>query len=693
MNILCRNRIASLCLMFLIISLGPSKVSLGQTPEAPSEPALKHYELQRSLDLSSMDRTANPCEDFYQFSCGNFAATHPIPSSDEGVDQYRNLSNVIQGRLAGILAAARNDQKPRSRNQQLIGDYYQACTDIDRSQKDGFRELTTELNAISTVHKAHLLRTAGELQRIGVTAFLDFGVSPDPADSNAPLFHIGQGGLGMPANFYLGSDERSRHIREAYEQHVTRMLELAGETDDRAIKNSAGILKFETRMARQWLPEEVMRDAKQTYHPQTLQIFLQSSGPLGFGQFLKALHAPSLQRLNSLNPSYLNELRVAVAQESIETLRAYLVYRLLYSFAGDLPKRFRTENFAFYSKELAGVAQPGPRDRRCEQLVQWNLGDALGQLYVDQFFPSGTRAKATGIIDDVENQLDQQIKGSTWLGATTKVEAEEKLRRITLKVGYPDKWKDYSRVAVTRDDSLRNDMQVNAFEVAEQLRMLARPVDRSTWILPPTVVDAYYDPSQNSINFTAGFLNPPFFDPVADLAVQYGHLGVTAGHELSHAFDDNGRTFDGQGNLRDWWAPSDLAFYTERSKCFEDQYGGFTSDGVSLNGKLELGENLADNGGLSVAYLAYISRSQALGIDPTHQIDGLTGPQRLFVANAQVSCENQRPTFAKQQMLTEPHAPGRFRVNGTVQNIRAFGEAFSCAQGQPMMPPNVCRIW
>jgi predicted metalloendopeptidase len=472
------------------------------------------------------------------------------------------------------------------------------------------------------------------------------------------------------------------------------MLTFAGETPQQALVDANNILAFETELAKASETATERRNPQTIYHPMTLAAFEKSISNAPFGKFLEAIHAPAITSLNNVSPAFFPALVTAVMNTDMPTLRAYMRYHVLTTYAPNLPKQLDDENFAFYGRTLSGQPEQRPRWKRCTGQVDSGLGEALGQVWVDTYFAGDSKAKTLEMVHDIEAAMNRDLDTLTWMSPETKTRAKQKLQMIADKIGYPEKWRDYSKLTISRTDALGNQERATAFENDRQLNKIGQPVDKLEWGMTPPTVNAYYDPSMNNINFPAGILQPSFYDPKASLATNYGHIGAVIGHELTHGFDDEGSQFDGSGNLSNWWTPEDKKGFEERTSCLADEYSGFVAvDDLHVNGKLTLGENTADNGGLLLAYMAYLSRAKQDGIEVDKKIDGFTGPQRFYLGYAQNYCENSRPEIVREQVQTDPHSPDHLRVNGAIVNQPGFAPAFGCKAGQPMDPAKNCRVW
>jgi endothelin-converting enzyme/putative endopeptidase len=472
------------------------------------------------------------------------------------------------------------------------------------------------------------------------------------------------------------------------------MLEMAGSTPEQAAKDSKNILTFETELAKASMSVTDRRQPENVYHLQPIATFEATFPGFDFGAFQDATHSQRVTEINNASPAFFPALVKTMHATDMETLKAYMRYQVLTAFAGRLPHAFDAENFDFYGRKLNGQPEQAARWKRCSNSVNGALGEALGKVYVEQYFAGDSKAKMVQMVSDIEAAMDRDLDQLEWMSAETKVRAKEKLHAVANKIGYPDKWRDYTKLEVKPDDALGNMQRATAFENDRQLNKIGKPVDHSEWGMTPPTVNAYYDPSMNDINFPAGILQPSFYDPKQDDAVNYGHIGAVIGHELTHGFDDEGKEFDAKGNLADWWTADDTKKFEARTDCVVSEYGNFVAvDDVKVNGKLTLGENTADNGGLLLAYMAYLDRAKKNGVDLTAKKDGYTAPQRFYIGFAQNYCENSRPEAIRNQVLTDPHSPDHFRANGAIVNQPGFAGAFGCKKGAPMVPVNSCRVW
>ncbi len=669
---------------------------LAATAAAAQQPAQQVYRPIPGFDATSIDTGIDPCNDFYQFACGKFAANHPIPADQPEVDEFYALFNVNTQELSGILVKAGAGGATRTPNEQKIGDYYKACMDTGLIEKLGLAPIQPMLDAIAALNdKAALPALAGMLQRNGVDVFFGYGEQQDFQDASKQIAEVAQAGLGLPEkDYYLRTGAKDVTLRNQYIEHITKMLTLAGSTPQQALSDAHAILDMETALAKASLSVTEMRDPKAIYHLQPLATFEAALPDFNFEQLRQAMHSPAITELNNSTPAFFPALLEQIRSVPLPTLKAYMRYHLLTAAASQLPQRFDDENFDFYGRKLSGQPEQRQRWKRCSNNVNTALGEALGEVYVKQYFAGDSKAKMLEMVHNIEAAMDRDIQQVDWMSPATKQRAEEKLHLVANKIGYPDKWRDYSSLAIKPDDPLGNMMRADAFENDRELNKIGKPVDHNEWSMTPPTVNAYYDPSMNDINFPAGILQPSFYDPKQTDATNYGHIGAVIGHELTHGFDDQGSQFDGHGNLSDWWTADDKKNFNDREDCLVNEYGSFTAvDDIKINGKLTLGENTADNGGLLLAYMAYMQHARDQHIDLTAKQNGYTPAQQFYIAYAQNWCENTRPEYVRQRALTDPHSPDHFRANGAIVNQPGFTAAFSCKKDAPMVPAKSCRVW
>jgi putative endopeptidase len=675
-----------LFLSFTFVAL-PLAAALGLAqPARPAAPASS----ASGLDLQAIDRSADPCTDFYQFACGAWIKNNPVPADRprwSRFDEVSERNSEILRRALDRAAAA-----PAGASQK-IGDYYASCMDESAINKLGTAPLAPTLKQIAALQNAAALPAlVADLHKLGVTAFFAFGAEADFKDATSVIATMDQGGLGLPdRDYYFRADARSTEIRKQYVEHVANMMALTGSDRARASAEADAVMRLETALAKAALDVVARRNPENIYHKMTPAELQALTPGFDWGAYFKAAGTPPIAAVNVMEPEFFKAVGQTATATPIGDIRTYLRWQAVRASAFLLAEPLAAENFRFYSTVLQGVTEQRPRWRRCVQYTDSDLGEELGQVFVKEAFGERAKADMLEMVKQLETSLERDIQTLPWMTDATKKEAIGKLHAITNKIGYPDRWRDYGALRIVRGDALGNSQRANAFEFQRQMNRIGKPVDKSEWSMTPPTVNAYYHPLQNNINFPAGILQPPFYGATADAAVNYGGAGAVIGHELTHGFDDQGRQFAANGNLHDWWTPVDAKAFEERAACFVDQYAGYTAiEDVKLNGKLTLGENSADNGGLRIALLAYLASPQ--GRD-AKTLDGFTPEQRVFLGWGQIWCENRTPEFARMHAQTNPHSPGRYRANGVVANMPEFQKAFSCKPDAPMVRATQCRVW
>ena len=667
-------------LRFLLVSLALPALALAADGASSS-----------GLDTAAMNKSADPCVDFFQYACGSWVAHNPLPADRSRWGRFNELSDHNEHVLLDIIQGAAVVRSGRSPIDQKIGDAFSACMDTAAIEKRGIAPLKPELELIHSIGSAaDVVDEVARLHRQGIGVLFNFSAQPDAKDSSKTIASFSQGGLSLPdREYYLKTDPKSIDIRSHFVTHMTKMFQLAGDAPDVAAAKAKSVLNYETIIAKASADRVALRDPNKRYHIMTKKELAALAPEFDFETYFRLVGAPAFETLNVTGPDYVKQL-AATLPEDLESTKAYFEFHLLRARAAELPKAFEDESFDFWQRYLTGVRQPRPRQFRCVQAVDRGLGDLLGQKYIELAFGADAKAQITALVDHLEKALGDDIKTLDWMTDPTKKAALAKLQAITNNVGNPKKWRDYSKVAISRDDFFGNTTREAEAAYRQRIERIGKPTDKTEWGMTTPTVNAFYSPQNNSINFPAGILQPPFFDPRRDMSLNYGGVGAVIGHEMTHGFDDQGRKFDGDGNLRDWWTPADGAEFEKRAACVANEYSGFTSvDDVKLNGRLTLGENTADNGGLRVSYMAMEDALHGQG----KVEDGFTPEQRFFLGFAQVWCENVAPQEARNRAMTDPHSPGRFRVNGTLQNMPEFSKAFSCHAGQPMVSANACRVW
>lgn len=643
-----------------------------------------------------MDRSIEPCTDFYTYSCGGWMKKNPIPPDQSSWSAYGKVQdeNIVQ--LRGLLEEAENSKSTRDSAHQKIGDYYAACMDEKAIDAAGIRPLQLQLDEIDK-----LSSKAGLANVIADRAFssggrgstlLRFSSDQDAKDSSQEIAETDQGGLGLPdRDYYVKDDTKSQELRKAYVNHVQKMFELLGDKPETASTEAQTILRIETALAKGSMTRVERRDPQKLYHKMTVQELQALSPSFSWQVYFTKVGLPSLSTLNVAVPEFAKTVSVEIDKEDLPSWKTYLRWHLVLTNARFLASSFVNENFAFYGKTLAGTEQLAPRWKRCTEDVDDDLGEALGQAYVEKYFSPQAKQEALKMVKEIETAMAQDIDSLSWMSASTKPRALEKLHAVANKIGYPDRWRDYSKLEIVRGDEMGNVLRARGFEFNRQLAKIGKPVDRGEWGMTPPTVNAYYNGQMNDINFPAGILQPPLFDPSSDAAPNYGNTGGTIGHELTHGFDDEGRQFDAQGNLRDWWTPEDGKEFVKRASCISDQYSTYTIiDDIKINGKLTLGEDVADVGGLILAYRAWKQDTQGQNLAP---IDDLTPEQRFFVGYGQSWCSNERDENKRMRATVDPHSPEKYRTNGVVSNMPEFQQAFHCKAGSPMVNQNRCSVW
>jgi endothelin-converting enzyme/putative endopeptidase len=644
------------------------------------------------FDPASIDRSVNPCTDFYQYACGTWMKNNPIPSDQAEWGRFSELNERNRLILRDILEAAAA-AKNRDADTQKIGDYYAACLDEKTIEAKGLKALQTEFSLIDAMKSPQdLAPVLASLHRKGVNVLFNFSSGQDFKDSNAVIGQADQGGLGLPErDYYFRDDKEAVATRDEYVAHLTRMLKLMGVPEAQAAQQAGDVMKLETAMAKASMDVTSRRDPASVYHLMTLTQFEALSDSFNWTQYFTALKAPKMDKLNVVAPDFFKGQQALLKSEPLPVWKTYLKLHLVSGQSEMLPKAFDDEVFAFNGTFLTGAKEKKARWKRCVAATDGDLGEALGKAYVEKTFGADGKARTLEMVKKIEAAMGQDLDQLTWMTPATKQKAKEKLALVTNKIGYPDKWRDYSLLTIVKGDAMGNSLRANEFEFNRQLQKIGKPVDRLEWGMTPPTINAYYDPQMNNINFPAGILQPPFFDKKADDAENLGAIGAIVGHELTHGFDDEGRQFDGKGNLADWWTETDVKAFEARTDCLVNEYSAFVvGKGVHLNGKLTLGENTADNGGLRLAYMALMNVLAGRTLPP---VDGFTTDQRFFLSFGQEWCDNSTPQIEQLRAQTDAHSIDRDRVNGVVSNMPEFQKAFGCPVGSPMVSAKACRVW
>jgi len=686
--------------LFVLLSPYTSNAQQASTEEVPK---LEHF------NPDSIDKTLDPCQDFYKYVCSKWNAANPIPPDQVAWGTSSGLRYWNENILRETLVKASAQTSGGSDFEQKIGDYWGACMNEPALETAGTRDLKPEVQRIDgmkskseladQVAKIHMMIPGawqGDDNQTGV-ALLGFGSQQDFDDAGRVVAGIDQGGLGLPnRDFYLKDDPTSKQIREKYQTHIAKMLTLTGETETQAAANAKIVVTIETEMAKAQMDNVARRDPKNLNNKMSFEEVQALTPSFDWKEYVTQIGAPpSTPHYLVTSPAFFKGLEQLIQQHSVEDWKAYLRWHLVHGSAPYLNKALADENWDFYSHTLLGSKAQQPRWRRCVRAADRDLGMALGEAYVKVAFPPSSKERTLGLVHDVEHALDQDITSLNWMQPATKEQAETKLRAIEDNIGYPNRWRDYSSVRITRDSYLNNVHEATRFEFRRQLNKIGKPVDRSEWEMTPPTINAYYQPQLNSINFPAGILQPPYFDPAMEDAVNYGAVGMIIGHEITHGFDDQGRKFDGKGDLRNWWTPEDAKAYEQRDQCIIDEYTQEIPEaGVTQKGQLTAGEDTADNGGLRLAFLALSNKLEGEGKSlDGKDAAGWTPRQKFFLAYANSWCSQYRPELMRTIVLTNPHSIPKYRVNNVVSNMPEFQQAFSCKAGSPMVRANQCRVW
>ncbi len=656
----------------------------------PSGPAA------HGVELTILDRTCKPCEDFYHYASGEWLGKNPVPAAYPSWGRFNELAERNRELLHQILeAAAANTKATPGSNEQKIGDFYASCMDEKQINAEGAKPLDAELARIGAIQSvAELEAEIARLQGMGVRALFNFGSTQDEKNSSQVIGSADQGGLGLPdRDYYTKTEDKSKQIRRQYEEHVAKMLALSGGDAAKAAAEAKAILELETKLAEASMTRVERRDPEKTYHKMSRSDLRTLTPNWSWENYFQEIGYANIDSVDVSAPKFFETVSQALTETPLETWKTYLRWHLVNSVAPYLSDPFVGENFNFNGRVLQGTTELLPRWKRCVSATDRQLGEALGQIYTQKYFPPEAKARALEMVNHLIAALRDDLKTLPWMSPATRKQALAKLGTFARKIGYPDKWRDYSAYAVDRGPYALNQMRGAQFEFKRDLNKIGKPVDRTEWGMTPPTVNAYYSPEMNEIVFPAGILQPPFFDMNADDASNYGAMGAVIGHEMTHGFDDEGRKFDAQGNLRDWWTPEDEKNFNERAACVEKQFDSYVvQDDIHENGKLVLGESIADLGGLNLAYRALQKAEK--GKKPA-LVGGLTADQRFFLSFAQIWASNDRPEFERLMVNTNPHPLARFRAIAAPSNMPEFARAFDCKEGDAMARPSAirCQIW
>jgi putative endopeptidase len=673
-------------------------VGMGWAQSAgPGDAAPKEPPVLKLFDMSAIDKTVDPCVNFYEYACGNWRKDNPIPSDQTNWGRFNQLAERNRWLTYQVLAKAAAPSPQRTPLAQKYGDMFASCMNDSRVNELGAKPIEPLLAQVAALKDTSAIATlVAELQEKKSTpALFRFGSGQDEKDSSEQIAQLRQGGLGLPdRDYYLESDPRSTKIRSQYVEHLQAMFKLLGDTPEQATAEANSVMEFETALAKASQTRTAMREPENTYHRMSVSELEKLAPDFDWKRYFAAVGTPALtNNVNVGSPDFFKQVSAAVKGTDVTVWKSYLRWQIVHAAAPWLSDSFADENFNFFGKVLSGQKEQQARWKRCTTLTDSLLGEALGQDWVNAYFGGDAKANMQKLVVSLETALGEDVQQLDWMSPATKAQAEKKLAAVRNKIGYPDKWRDYSSVMIARDDLHGNIDRARAFEFRRQLNKIGKPVDETEWGMTPPTVNAYYNDSYNDINFPAGILQPPFYDNNANIAENLGGIGVVIGHEITHGFDDNGSKYDEKGNLREWYTPADRKAFTERTDCEVAEYGNFEpAPGQKLNGKLTLGENTADNGGVRIAYLALMD-TLAKNPSAAGDVSGYNAQQQFFISYGQLWCENSTEEVKRLRAKTDPHSPGEFRVNGVVQNFDAFGKAFGCKVGQPMMPVKSCRVW
>jgi putative endopeptidase len=677
-----------LCLSALaLLFASPARPQASSTPELPYSP---------SLDLTSIDKSVDPCVNLYRYSCGRWKQQNPIPPDQTSWSVYAKLYQDNLNFLRGILEQAAANSGQRDAVSQKIGDFYAACIDESAIETRGIDAIKPQLEAVARLKSVHDIASVVAQLQLNFSGSVLFGggSDQDPDNSEQIIASLDQGGLGLPdRDYYTKDDAKSKETRDRYVQHVQKVFELLGDNPETAKNNAQTVMRMETALAKASLTQVERRDPYKLKNKMDLPALEKLTPNFDWQTYYSQLQYPQIAILNVSAPAFFKQVNAQLASEPLENWKTYLRFHVADQSSPYLSANFVQENFDFYRKYLRGAKEMQPRWKRCVQYTDRDLGEALGQAYVRKVFSPELKQRTLEMVQQIEAAMELRIRSLDWMSPETKQQAIVKLHGIRNKIGYPDKWRDYSSVTITRNDFIGDVHNAVAFEHRRDIAKIGKPVDRGEWDISPPTVDAYYNPQMNDINFPAGVLQPPLYDAKMDDAPNYGNTGGTIGHELTHGFDDEGSQFDAQGNLKNWWTKADREKFDERTKCISDQYSSYVVvDDVHINGKLTMGEDVADLGGEILAYIAWKSATKDKNLQP---IDGLTPEQRFFIGYAQWDCANERPEDLRMRAQVDPHSPAQYRINGVVVNMPEFAQAFACKPGQPMVKPpeKVCRVW
>ena len=685
-------RLFSVFVLLVAVSLAQqtgtrsNSAGLALPPDLPNIPA---------FDITAMDKTADACVDFYKYACGGWMAKNPLPPDQSRWGRFEQLQERNRDVLHAVLEVAAKPEPKRSAILQKIGDFYASCMDEPKAKALGAKPLQAEFDRINKIASRHdLIRTVAYLQGIGVSALFRFGPETDIHNSTMTIAAVYQGGLSLPdRDYYFKEDAKSVETRQKYVEHVGKMFELLGDKPEAATAEANTVISIETMLAKPALDRVAMRKPENRDHAMSPQQLAELAPAFEFTQYFASTGAPAITKVNVVPPDFFKQINSQLDTVPLSDWKTYLRWHLVRVYAPWLSAPFVSETFSFFNQYLEGQQEQQSRWKRCVRITDARLGEALGQPYVDLTFGVEGKQRTLKMVQEIEKAMGEDLRTLSWMTPETRKAAAVKLAGISNKIGFPDKWRDYSKLEIIRGDFFTDLERADNFERHRQLNKIGKPTDKLEWGMSPPTVNAYYNPTQNNINFPAGILQPPFYDNGMDDAVNFGGIGAVIGHELTHGFDDQGSKYDAAGDLRDWWTPADKAEFQQRTKCISDEYDQFVAvDDVHLKGALTLGENTADNGGIRISLMALHNKMKEEK-QAAKPIDGFTPDQRFFLSYAQVWCQNVGPAQARLRAFTDPHSPGKYRANGVVSNMPEFQQTWGCKAGQPMVRENACRVW
>src|ERR1700687_2107187 len=680
----------ALCVLLGIVACCANLALLDVRASARSGDAPGYW----GFDTANLDKTCKPCDDFVQFAMGGWMKNNPVPPEYSSWGSFTVLGDKNQQALRQILEAAEKSNAPAGSNERKVGDFYASCMDTAAIEAAGTKPIDAVLQRIAeTTNARGLPALAAQLQQQGIGVMFRFTSGQDAKESTQVIAIALQGGLGLPErDYYLRDDDKSKKLRDDYTKHAAKMFELLGDTPDKAAAEATTVLNLETSLAKASMSNVDLRDPIKTYHKMKLAAVQSLTSDFSWDSYLKTAGHAAVTEMNVAQPDFFKALDTQLTSTPLGDWKTYFRWHVLDAAAPALPEKFVNEDFDFRGRILTGAKQIQPRWKRCVQVTDRNLGEALGQVYVQKYFPPEAKAHALEMVHNLIAALRDDLKTLPWMGPETRAQATAKLEAFTVKIGYPDKWRDYSALKIDRLSFLQNLQRGAEFEFQRRLNKIGQPVDRTEWGMTPPTVNAYNNSSMNEIVFPAGIMQPPFYDPKADDAVNYGGMGAVIGHEITHGSADHGSQFDGRGNLKNWWSPDDLKNFKVRAQCVSDQFDGYVVDGdLHENGKLVLGESIADLGGLTISYAAYEKSLRGKPRPPDK--DGFTPEQQFFLGWAQVWGANERLEYARLMANTNPHPLPRFRGNGPLSNMAEFAQAFACKKGDAMVRAQGCKIW